>query len=101
MLVDHANPASDRVRGPSDLDGLAIEQNLPFVRARQSVEDVHERRLAGAVLSEQSVDFAAPHFEIDVIVGDDAGIALGDAAHLERGDGRRLSSHDCLTGAVA
>src|SRR4029079_9816571 len=48
------------------------------------VEDVHQRGLAGAVLTEERVDLARPDLEIDVVVGDDARIALRDAAHLER-----------------
>ena len=90
VLVDHADAAGDRVGGSGDLDRLAVEQDLALVRRRQPVEDVHQRRLAGAVLAEQGVDLARPDVEVDVVVGDDARIALGDAAHLERGALQRL-----------
>ena len=65
--------------------GLAIRtavpsmQDLALVRPGQAVEDVHQRRLAGAVLAEQGVDLAGPDVEVDVVVGDDARVALGDA----------------------
>ena len=40
-------------------------------------------RLAGAVLSQQRVDLAWTQVQVDVVVGDDARVALGDAAHLQ------------------
>ena len=58
--------------GPVIVDGLAVEQDLALVRRRQPVEDVHQRRLAGAVLAEQGMDLAGPDVEVDPVVGDDA-----------------------------
>ena len=66
------------------LDGLPVQQDLPGVRPGQPVEDVHERRLAGAVLAQQGVDLAGLDVEVDAVVGDHARVALGDAAHLQR-----------------
>ena len=65
------------------------ETDLPFSRISPSVgpvepvEDVHERRLARAVLAEQRVHLAAAHVERDVVVRDDARELLADAPHLE------------------
>ena len=86
MLMPRAM-ASD---GPVSVTSLPSSRILPSSGRGQPVEDVHERGLAGAVLAEQGVDLAGPDLEVDVVVGDDARIALGDAAHLERGcrDGR-------------
>jgi KipI family sensor histidine kinase inhibitor len=75
----------DRVRGTGQADLGPVEQDLAGIGPRQPVQDVHERRLAGAILAEQGVDLAGTHVEIDRIVGDDAGVSLRDAAHLERG----------------
>ena len=86
VLVDHADPAVDRVRRAVDRDGLAVHQDLALVRIGETVEDVHQGRLAGPVLAEQGVDLARAHLEVDVVVGDHARIALRHAAHLERGD---------------
>ena len=86
VLVDHADAAGDGVRrARRSVTGVAVEQDLALVRAGQPVEDVHQGGLAGAVLAEQGVDLAGPDVEVDVVVGDDARIALGDAAHLEGG----------------
>src|SRR5713226_5825553 len=59
VLVDHADPTSDRIRGIADRDRLAVDEDLAGVRCDESVEDVHERRLPGAVLAEERVDLAA------------------------------------------
>ena len=101
VLVDHADPAGDRVRGTGQVDLGAIEQDRALVGRGQPVEDVHQGGLAGAVLAEQRVDLARPDVEIDVVVGDDARIPLRDAAHLERGclDHRNVDVRDLGRGA--
>ena len=81
MLMPRAI-ASD---GPAICTGVPVEQDLALVRHGQAVEDVHQCRLAGAVLAEQGVDLARSDVEVDVVVGDHARIALRDAVHLERG----------------
>ena len=48
-----------------------------------AVDDLHQRGLAGAVFAEHRVDLAGQHVEVDVVVGDDAGVSLGDAAERE------------------
>src|SRR4029077_6808867 len=49
----------------------------------QAVNDVHQRRFAGAVLADQGVDLARAHGQVDVVVGDHAGPRLRDAAQVE------------------
>ena len=94
MLVDHADPLRDGVRRRRDGDWLAAEQDLALVGRDQAVQDVHQRRLAGAVLAKERVDLASTHVEVDVVVRDHAGEAFGHAAHLQRRrTGRRLG-HD-------
>jgi hypothetical protein len=56
----------------------------------EPVEDVHQGRLAGAVLSEQGVDLSTPQLEVDGVVGDERAEPLGDPAQLER---ERLAGH--------
>ena len=82
MLVDHADAARYRVRRTGDLHQLAVQQDLTFVRLGQTVQHVHQGRLARAVLAEEGVDLAPPHVQIDVVVGDDAGIQLRHSPHL-------------------
>ena len=84
--------------GPDRCDFGAVDEDLTRVRAGQPVQDVHQGRLAGAVLAEQRVDLTRPDVQVDRIVGDDARIAFGDAPHLERGGAnlRGLRRHRCL-----
>jgi hypothetical protein len=84
VLVDHADAASYGVGGAGNPDRLPVQQDLPGVGPGQTVQDVHERRLAGAVLTQERVNLAPADVEIDMVVGDDARIALGDASHLQR-----------------
>ena len=67
---------------PSSI-GLPFEQDLALVGCVEPVEDVHQRRLAGAVLAQQRVHLAAAQVEVDVVVGEHAREPLGDPAELE------------------
>ena len=85
VLVHHPDPALDRVLGRRERRLLPVEEDLPRVRVVEPVEDVHQRRLAGAVLAEQRMHLAGGDVEVDVVVGEHAGEALGDPAELENG----------------
>src|SRR5207245_2075825 len=74
VLVHHADPACDRVGGVADRHGPAVDADLAFVRRDEAVEDVHERRLARAVLAEQRVDLAFAEVEVDRVVHVIAGL---------------------------
>ena len=76
-------PRSIASLGFVDRHRLAVHEDLALVGVGQAVEDVHQGRLPGAVLAEQRVDLAGPHVEVDVVVGEHAGIALRDPAHLD------------------
>ena len=71
--------------GPLIVAGAPFRRISPLSGVAEPVEDVHERRLAGAVLAEQGVDLAGPDVEVDAVVGEHAGVALRDPAHLEHG----------------
>ncbi len=88
VLVDHADAADDGVgrRGEGDL--FAVDRDGALVRLLHAVEDLHQRRLAGTVLSDEGVDGALADGEVDVVVGHDARETLGDPGEF---DGGRLS----------
>jgi len=84
---------------------LAVEHDLAFVWLQQAEEDVHQRRLAGAVLADDGVDLAAPDGKIDVFIGDEGAETLGDADQFDGSFGScclifrpgwRRVRHDCL-----
>ena len=64
---------------------LAVDADLAVVGLLHAVEDLHQRRLAGAVLPDEGVDGARADGEVDVVVGDDAREALADARQDDLG----------------
>ena len=93
MLVDHADPAFDRIVRRREAHPLALDHDLALVGGVKAVEDVHQGRFAGPVLAQKGMDLAVPKVEVDVIVGEDARELLRDAAELEDGrlvHGRRF-----------
>ncbi len=82
MLVHHADAEADRPAGRADLDLLAAEQDLALVGLVEPVEDVHQGRLARAVLPEQRVDLSTAQLEVHRAVRDQGAEPLGDATEL-------------------
>ena len=83
VLVHHPDAVLRSRPAASAGDRLALDEDLALVRLVQAVDDVHQRRLAGAVLTEQRVHLAAAEIEVDAVVRDDAREALRDPAQLE------------------
>jgi hypothetical protein len=69
-------------------DPLAADDDLPAVAVVDAHQDVHQRRLAGAVLADEGVNLAREDIEVDAVEGEHAGECLDDATH--RNDGRHL-----------
>ena len=85
VLVHHPDAGVDRLPRRPELDLAALDVDLALVRVVEAVDDVHQRRLAGAVLAEQRVHLALEQVELDLVVREDAREALRDAAELEDG----------------
>ena len=60
VLVDHADSQVDRIARRPHRNRLPLDPELALVRLVETVEDVHQRRLARAVLAEQGVHLTAP-----------------------------------------
>ena len=60
-----AMPAACAARGSAKRTGAPSIEDLALVGRDDARENVHQGRLAGAVLAEQRMDFAAPQIEID------------------------------------
>ncbi len=84
MLMDHADPGRDRVLGALDLTIPALDPDDPLIGLIVAVEDVHQRRLAGAILADDAVDRAGRDPKVDALVGVDRPEALVDADQLDR-----------------
>ena len=93
VLVHHPDPGGNRAVRRADVGRLAVQQDLALVGPVEPVEDVHQRRLAGAVLAEQCMHLAGAEIEVDVVVREHTRKALGDPAQLEDGRVGDGSSH--------
>ena len=62
---------------------LAVDEDLARVRLVQAGQDVHQRRLAGAVLAQQAEHLAPVGRDRDPVVGEDARKPLRDVAQFE------------------
>lgn len=82
VLVHHADAAVDGIARVGERDLFAVHRDGALVRLLHAVQDLHQSGLAGAVLTDESVDGAAAHGDVDVVVGHDPGEPLGDAAEL-------------------
>src|SRR5215218_1574240 len=69
-----------------------------LAHARQPVDHLHRRRLAGAVRAEEAEALAALHVEVDAVDRDDAAVGLAQAARV---DGRAVGAHVAAAGAGA
>lgn len=82
VLVHHADTAVDGVARAAERDLFTIHRDGALVRLLHPVKDLHQGGLAGAVLTDEGVDGATAHRDVDVVVGHDAGESFGDAAEL-------------------
>ncbi len=89
VLVHHADAAGDGVTRVVEGDLLPVDGDGALVRLLHAVEDLHQGRLAGTVLTDQGVDRALADGDGDVLVGDDAGETLRDAVQFYGGGAGR------------
>ena len=88
FLENDADAVAGGVAHRTEADRLAIEQDATEGRLLGPGENLHQRRLAGAVLADQHVDRAGTNAEVDTAKSDRAGIDLHDL----------LGPHDDLVG---
>ncbi len=85
VLVDGADAEAQGIGRRGDLDLRALDTDRAGVGRLHPGEDVHQGRLAGAILAEDRVDLARPEVERDAVIGHDRAEALADVAHLDEG----------------
>ena len=85
MLVDHADAKFHRLPWAVQRDRTAPVADGALVWEINAGENVHQRGFACAVLPQQRVDLTGVQGQVHVFIGDDAGKALGDAAHFQQG----------------
>jgi len=80
ILINHADARANRRRRIREMSLPAIHPDLAGVGLLSTGHDFDERRLARAVLAEETMHFAAAQIEARLIQRDDAGVALGNLA---------------------
>ena len=83
VLEHHADPEPPGRRRVRDVDRLAAPPELPVGGLERAVDDLDERRLAGAVLAEQRVDLAGRQAQRHPVVRGEVAEALDDVECLE------------------
>src|SRR5205814_9794737 len=86
----HADVKPDRGETAADFDRPAVDANRARVGLMDPVQDVHQRRLAGAVLADERTNLAAVDAEADLVIRDDGAETLRNPAHLDSS-----YVHDC------
>ena len=84
MLVDHADAGRDGGVRIGDVHRLAADFDGAGIGLVEAVDDRHQRRLAGAVLTDDAVDRATFHRQIDALVGPHHAEALVDVDQFDR-----------------
>jgi len=70
---------------------VPIEDDLALVGLLGARQDLYERALAGAVVSDEGHDLAGEHVKVSAAQRLDVAIVLHDAASLQQWFGHRLS----------
>ena len=85
FLIDHLNAQLPPFGYRHGFYGLALPQNpTPGVRAVIAGDYLDQSRLAGAVVAEQTHNFIAAHFEVDVCQRGNLSEGLAHVDHLEQ-----------------
>ena len=84
-------PAATASRGSAKTTSRAVDRDRAGVARVDAGEDLHQRRLAGAIRAEERHDLARRDDEIDIGEHRHAAERFADAAHLEARAGMRGS----------
>ncbi len=85
VLVHHRDARRERVTRRREPHGLAPQLDRSCVGLVETRQDVRQGALPRTVLAEQRVHLADGGLEVDAVVREHAGEALGDTAHRHRG----------------
>jgi hypothetical protein len=66
LLMDHCNALVEGVVGRAEVDNFPVEKESASVGYINAAKDLHQSRLAGAMVSEQGVDRTCLYFEVNV-----------------------------------
>ena len=88
FLVDHGDAATARVLRAGRVVGSAVERHRARIGSNRPAQHFHQRRFAGAVLADESMDFAGTQFQVNAVESLGRAEALADVGHRQaNGDG--------------
>ena len=83
VLEHHADAEFARLRRAGHLHRLAVPADLAFVGPHGAVNNLHQRRLAGAVFTQHGMDLAWRDLQVDAVVRLHRRILLADVDEFE------------------
>ena len=83
LLVDDDDAGCPAVERRTEPDGLAVDPQFALGRLQVAGHDVHQGRLAGAVFTDDGMDFARPDAERNLVERKDAGEPFGYPADFD------------------
>ena len=83
VLMHHADAQGNGVIGVVHGRRLAIDQDFTTGWLVETVDDIHQGRFARAIFAQQRQNLAALEFQVDILIGDDAGKVFGDVADFQ------------------
>jgi len=83
--MNEFDPASCSFTRRVNLDLLSVESNASGIAPGDTPENLHQGRLAGAILADQRENLARMNVEVHLFQGQHAGKALADAGHFQYG----------------
>src|SRR5690606_26775107 len=105
VLVDGLDTGGLGLGGGCEPPLLACKEHAPAARGHPARDDLHQRRLAGAVVAEQRHHLAGAYAETDAAQRLDGAEPAGDTLQLQ--EGCRLGHHDtrdsgcCIIGSLS
>src|SRR5579863_6746021 len=82
--MDHGDAVAQRVEGRGEPNFLAFELEGAGIRSVDAGDDLHQRRLAGAILAHQSMDMPAFKAKLHVVEREHAGESLADVFDFQQ-----------------
>ena len=83
VLINDLDPLGARLDRAGEMHRLAFDHDLAGGGGKVAGDDLHQRRLAGAVVAHQPDSLAALDREVDAVQGMDGAEALGDGVEAQ------------------
>ena len=85
MLKNSADAEVETFAGRGDADRSSVHANAARVGPLQARKDADQGRLSRAILAEQDMNLTGKDVECDIVVRDNSGKPLADAAQFDGG----------------